>query len=99
MKTSDLFMGTGFALMIIIYIIQNYLIMRLLNELKTRFPGLWEQLGRPSLIMNNSLSNMAALTSFLWRKRYLDLNDVDFSERCATARMSSIFSLIFAMVW
>jgi hypothetical protein len=99
MKTSDLLLGMGFALMILVYIIQMYLTKRLLDELKARFTDQWAQLGKPSLILNNSLSNNAALISFLWYKKYLALDDADFSKRCLTARVFSLFALIFGIAW
>jgi hypothetical protein len=99
MKPTDLLLCFGFALMLVIYIIQLYFIKRLLDELKTRFNDQWMQLGKPSLVFNNSLNNNLVLFSFLWHRKYLDLEDDAFSRRCLTVRTFSIFSIIFAIAW
>ena len=96
MKISDVIMGIGFAIMFLVWFIQMYLTKRLLDELKARFSDQWTQLGKPSLILNNSLSNNAAFMSFLWNEKYLGLNDADFSKRCLMTRRFFIFALIYA---
>jgi hypothetical protein len=92
-------MCMGFAAMAIIFVVHNYLIFQLFKTLETRFPELWAQLGKPSLIMNNSISNNLAIFSFLWNKKYRAQNDALFSKQCDIARFSSIFSVTCASIW
>jgi len=46
-----------------------------LRMLRTRHEQRWIALGKPSLILNNSISNGIAVTRFLWRRKYMELED------------------------
>ena len=48
---------------------------RLFMLLETRQPEKYNELGRPSLIMNNSISNNIAFMRFLLKREYIELND------------------------
>ena len=48
---------------------------RLLTRLRTHHVQTWEALGRPTLIINNSLTNSVAVLRFLWRREYRALDD------------------------
>lgn len=99
MNTSNILMCLGFASMIFLWVAQQYLTYNLLKTLMNRFPAQWESMGKPTMIMNNSLNGFIALYSFLWRKRYLNLEDPDFSKQCIFFRSFSIFSLVAAVLW
>lgn len=49
-----------------------------LSQLRTRHAQTWEALGRPSLFLNNSVSNSLAVLRFLWRREYRCLPDARF---------------------
>jgi hypothetical protein len=85
--------------MAVIFVVQNYLLYRFFKTLQLRFNEQWVQLGKPSLIMGNSLGNSLAVFLFLWRRKYLGLDDVQFSKQCSTVLMFSIFSTIAAFIW
>jgi hypothetical protein len=46
-----------------------------LRMLRTRHEQTWIALGKPSLILNNSISNSIAVTRFVWRREYMELED------------------------
>ena len=48
---------------------------RLLTRLRTHHVLTLEALGRPTLIINNSLTNSVAVLRFLWRRDYRALDD------------------------
>jgi hypothetical protein len=50
-----------------------------LREMRSRHPRVWESLGRPTLVMNNSISNGLAFLRFLWRRDYDALDDPEFA--------------------
>jgi hypothetical protein len=89
----------GFVAMILIVIGQWYCTQQVLKTLKNRFPEQWTVLGKPTLVMNNSLQNNKALYSFLWHKKYIDLGDETFSKQCSFLRSFSIFSITAASIW
>ena len=88
-----------FGLMGIIFIAQNVLMFRFFKTLETRFHDEWTALGRPSLIMGNSLNNSLSVCSFLWKKKYLSLGDTEFTAQCSVVRTFSIFSFTAATIW
>ena len=45
------------------------------NILRTRHPEKYEAIGKPSLIMNNSLSNNISFIKFLFKREWQDLDD------------------------
>jgi len=48
---------------------------RFLAYLRNNHHEVWEELGSPSLILNNSIRNSLATMSFMWRKEYIRLGD------------------------
>jgi hypothetical protein len=42
----------------------------------------WIALGRPSLVLNNTITNGFAVLRFLWRKDYLELDDPRLTRLC-----------------
>jgi hypothetical protein len=65
---------------------------RLFKSLQTRHPEKYEAMGRPSLIINNSLSNNISFMKFLFKREYLDLNDPGISKLAQ-------FMLIYLLVY
>jgi hypothetical protein len=50
----------------------NYSILRLL---KKNHPSIWNELGRPSMVLNNSIRNNFNMSKFIKTKEYLKTND------------------------
>ena len=44
--------------------------------LKHKHRSIWEELGSPSLIYNNSFKNNIAVMKYLWKKIYKKTNDI-----------------------
>jgi hypothetical protein len=75
---------------------------RLLRDMRSRHPGVWESLGRPTLVVNNTISNGLAVQRFLWRKEYEALGDPEFERLARRLRTFGICYLIFfaaVIVW
>ena len=66
-----------------------------LREMRSRHPEIWESLGRPTLIINSSVSNGLAVQRFLWRKEYESLDDPEFIQLARSLRTFNIAYLIF----
>jgi hypothetical protein len=99
MEPGDILMTCGLAIMILIVVIQWYLVFRVLKDLQEQFPEKWRELGRPRLVMNNSIANNLALYRFLWRKEYLILGSISFANLCGKVRSFSIFGIGASIVW
>ena len=52
-----------------------FLCHRMFNILKTRHPEKYEAMGKPSLIMNNSISNNISFMKFLFKREWRGLGD------------------------
>lgn len=52
-----------------------FLCYRLFKILETRHPERYESMGKPSLIMNNSLSSNITFMKFLFKREWRELND------------------------
>jgi hypothetical protein len=75
---------------------------QLLRQLRARHPQVWESLGRPTLIMNNSVANGLAVQRFLWRKEFQTLGDPEFARLAERLRTFGICYLVFfglVLVW
>ena len=48
---------------------------RFFKILETRHPEKYESMGKPSLIMNNSISNNLSFMKFIFRKEWKQIND------------------------
>jgi hypothetical protein len=46
-----------------------------LSRLRTRHVQTWEALGRPTLFLNNTITNSVAVLRFFWRREYQSLGD------------------------
>ncbi len=46
-----------------------------LRRLQRRHPAAWSELGKPTMIWNNSLANSLAMAAFVYRSRYRVLHD------------------------
>jgi hypothetical protein len=62
------------------------LIASLFRRLKASHTTVWESLGSPSLIMNNSPRNNLRVLRWLWAKGYLDLGDSETVDLAGTVR-------------
>jgi hypothetical protein len=68
------------------------LCMRLFKLLETRHPEKYNAMGRPSLIMNNSLSNNISFMKFLFKQEYRELNDHSIQK---LGQVMRAFSLVY----
>jgi hypothetical protein len=73
-----------------------------LSQLRARHAQTWEALGRPTLFLNNSISNSLAVLRFLWRREYRGLADEQFVRfaaflRCYLAAYVVLLALVVAV--
>ena len=80
--------GTLFCAVIVWF----YLCNRMFKTLETRHPEAYEAMGKPSLIMNNSISSNIAFIKFLFGRNWKVLKDEGLSKLGNTM-------LIFFMVY
>ena len=66
----------------------------LLSHLRSRHSQAWEALGRPTLFLNNSITNSLAVLRFLWRRDYLALDDDGFARLAGFLRGYMITYLV-----
>lgn len=82
--------GLLFVLVFVWFALCNWLFKRL----ETRHPEKYEAMGKPSLIMNNSISNNISFIKFLFKREYLDLNDPAISN---LAQFMLVFFLVYSI--
>lgn len=68
-----------------------FLCYRLFRILETRHPDKYESMGKPGLIMNNSLSTNITFMTFLFKREWRELNDPGL------ATLSKSMMVFFAM--
>ena len=68
---------------IVVYLIQ---MARLLGRLGERHPQVYESLGSPSLLFNNTPRNNLLVLGWLWRNEFEELGDPDTIGRCRAVR-------------
>lgn len=67
------------ALLLIIGVVQTH---RVISILREEHEDLYDSLGRPTLLLNNSVSNSSRLVAFIWSGRVREASDPDLL-RCA----------------
>jgi hypothetical protein len=76
----------------ILFIFGFALHLALLTHLRSRHAALWESLGKPTLFMNNSISNNISTQKFLWARSSLDISDPHLKRLIL---MSRVFTFIY----
>ena len=67
----------------------------MLSNLRKRHPEVWEDLGSPTLINNNTIRNGLRVQKFLLKKEYKGLNDPEFEKQADSLRTFGTFYLGF----
>jgi hypothetical protein len=67
-----------------------------LTRLRKRHTQTWEALGRPTLLLNNSLTNSFAVLQFLWRREYHALDD---SQSVKLAGILRVFLAVYVLLF
>ena len=81
--------------LIILFILGFVLHHSLLTHLRSQHGALWETLGKPTLFMNNSISNNMSTQKFIWGKASLELDDPRLRRLILTNR---VFTIIYG-IW
>lgn len=71
---------TGLGALLIVSAVQTSRLIRMLRE---RHERIYESLGRPTLLLNNSVANSARLMAFLWKGRFRETSDQELIQ-CAS---------------
>jgi len=85
----------GLIILVIIGIALHY---TFLKRLRYQFPDIWQELGSPTIFLNNSIQNSLKTQGFLWKKKYAELADSQFVRLCNTLRMVTLFYIIYLVV-
>jgi hypothetical protein len=71
---------------------------RFLAYLRKKHPELWQNLGGPTLFINNSIKIGVRMRSFIKNKEYLKVNDVQLIKKATFLRYySHIYIFVFIM--
>lgn len=73
-----------------------FLCYRLFKILEVRHPEKYESMGKPSLIMNNSLSTNITFMKFLFKKEWRDLKDQSLA---SLSKFMLVFFVIYTVVF
>ena len=84
------------ATLTVIFVLAMILHGLFLRRLRREHPEVWESLGRPTLIMNNSPRNSLASLKYLFTAQYRDLPDQRFVRYCDLLR---IFDLAYGVIF
>ncbi len=68
---------------------------KFLNKLKEKYPTVWESLGNPTLLKNNSPKNNFDVQKYIFKKEYKTLDDKAFISFCDSLRIFNIFYLCY----
>ena len=74
-----------------------------LRDLRTKHPHAWRKLGAPTMTMAMGATHFMPTFRFLYQRKYLRINDQNFSNTCSLARLSiisgaTLFLVISALV-
>jgi hypothetical protein len=75
-----------FAFLFVGTILYLALVRKLLNRLETNHPATWQELGVPSLFLNNTRINNLLVLRFLWKGQYLSLQDPALTQLASRIR-------------
>ncbi len=71
----------------------------LLRRLRTHHPDTWAELGKPTLVLNNTISNSLRTCRFIWDGEYRVLDDRLLDRLGTTLRLYWIaYALLFTAV-
>jgi len=83
----------GAAVLIVIFafqfagtILYLVLVRKLLSRLETNHTATWQELGVPSLFLNNNPRNNLLVLRFLWKRQYLSLQDPAITQLASRVR-------------
>ena len=68
---------------------------RILKRLEEKHFGTWDELGKPSLFLNNSIGNGLNVLTFLFKRKYLKLNDEILAKMCNFEVAFDVFYLLY----
>ncbi|RUO38607.1 hypothetical protein CWE13_02880 [Aliidiomarina shirensis] len=81
-----------FVILLCSVLLWFFLCIRLFKILETRHPEKYESMGKPSLFLNNSISNNITFMKFLFKREWRGLNDPNLA-------LLSNFMLVFFVVY
>jgi hypothetical protein len=84
-----------FVILLVCVIIWFVLVTRLFRLLRTRHPDVYDSLGRPTLILNNSIRNSWLFTRFLLGGHFEAIDDGETLRLCQFMRVFAFCYLAF----
>lgn len=73
-----------------------YMHYKLLTYLKKNHFAKWQELGSPSIFMNNSISNNIRILKFLGRKEYAEIRDDNLISLC---KFLNLYTILFLLIF
>ena len=86
-----------FALQVVGTLAYFVIVAKLLRRLRSDHPAVFESLGSPSLIANNTPKNSMLFLRWLWRRDYTDLGNPGTVSAASTVRIMLV-ALLFNLV-
>ncbi len=87
-----------FAILIIAFCIGVIALNKMLKLLKQKHHQKWIDLGKPTLLGNNSIANNQAVFQFLSKKEYEEIEDPDLNSICKFNKLFlEIYFCVFAV--
>ena len=90
----DFLLASFMCVVFLIVIVGGILNWKVLKILKEIHPKTWEELGKPSLLANNSIQNNFQVLKFISKKQYLALGDERLNRICNFYKGYLIFSYV-----
>jgi hypothetical protein len=87
-KTLVIALGVACVVGILLFLLFN-------SYLRRRHPDVWDSLGSPGLIRNNSLRETLLFLKFLFRREYLKVNDVRLHRLAQASLVWFVFYILF----
>jgi len=86
--------------LIILFIVGILSIRSLFTYIKNSYRELWDALGRPSLILNNSIGNNIRFFSFLKKNEFIRFDDKTMTKKCMfIKRFFIVYILCFVLLF
>jgi len=96
---NEMIILTSFGVLIIAVIVGIVSSHKMMKILKERHKEIWEDLGKPTMFLYNSISNNLSVNKYLRKKEYEKTNDTEFISICNFNRIyTNFYFVLFGIV-
>jgi hypothetical protein len=87
-----------FLILIILMVAGQLLDGYIIKYLKVKHIKVWEELGKPGMLFDNSIKSGLIYMSFIWKKKYLKENDSKLTSLCQLSSRFTIFYYFYLII-